>query len=588
MEDIRRLIVRAGRRLGFNEFIGRLHLVAVVIAAVALVVVLAQKVTPVLREALAWSWFGAVLAALTLAAAAIWWMQRRPSPLHVAIEVDDRLGLREKLSTAMLCRGREDPFAQAAIDDAINVARKPQTREEVDRKFAVRPPERWWVSPSIVIVAALVGIFAPNGDLFAGDETALTPEQEKEIVELETEVEEAIREVAEELNRDPKEIADMLAEASRENPEDAEIRDPEEVRRDAFRKMSALQDELKKAEAEKSEMLRELSSKLSMLRPEEGPGSELSKSLANGDFQGAQKALEKLKADLENGNLTEDQKEQAAAQLEQLAEQLDKLAQQNQALENMLKQAGIDPAAANDPQALQQAIENAQNLSPAEKQQMQQAAQAMAQANQMMQGMSQSAQSMAAQMGMNGQLGAQGAQSMSSQLSQLEMMQAQMQSMNAKLAGLAGQCNKIGQGMGACQGQGQGIGQNQAMASWMQQMQQGGRGPGMGNRGQGAGGRATRFGTQMTLSPDQVPVENQGGPIIGESFIEGEQIIRGESAETFKELVSGGRSRADEELNENLIPAQYKEAIQHYFGELEAKAQTAEVEVPAEPTGDDG
>jgi hypothetical protein len=38
---------------------------------------------------------------------------------QLALEVDTQLNLREKLSTALHCRHRDDPFAQAAVEDAI-------------------------------------------------------------------------------------------------------------------------------------------------------------------------------------------------------------------------------------------------------------------------------------------------------------------------------------------------------------------------------------------------------------------------------------------------------------------------------------
>lgn len=589
MEDIRTVLNHAARRLGLKGLVDRLHVVAIIAVGLALVLVLLGKALPPVNASINWALLAPALALLALAGAIAWWAPRRPSPIHVAVEVDQRLELKEKLSTAMLCRGREDAFAQAAIDDAIAVARRPETKQNVRRRFAVSAPRGWWISPVLLAATVLAGFTIPAGDWFAREETKLSIEERERIEQIREQYEAAIKEAAEKVGQDPKELKEMLAEADPKMGEPEAIKAPEEFQREAFKKLSALGEELRKqTETEQARSLEALQSKLSQLNPaaDSGPAGELSKALSQGDFSAAKKALEQLQQQMKEGELPAEQKQA----LEQLAEQLQKLAQNQDALKEQLQQAGVDPAALNDPQALQQAIENAANLTQEQKEQLAQACQAAQQAAQAMQSMAGACQGMAGMPGMQGMQGMagmegmQGAGQMGDQLSQLEMAAQQLANVNAAMQNLAGQCQGLGQGLGQCQGQGQGISQAMAQMQWMQNLQ-GGRGPGMGNRGQGAGGSGARLATPMSMLDQKEKVfTDPNSQIIGTTFIEGKQVIKGESQVRFAELVRAASSRAQEDVEENLLPVQYEKAMKTYFGEMQKRAEIVrEQQQPAEP-----
>jgi len=266
--------------------------------------------------------------------------------------------------------------------------------------------------------------------------------------------------------------------------------------------------------------------------------------------------------------------------LQKLAEQMDQLAKQSKALEGALKQAGMDPNLANNPAALKQALQDAQNLTPAQKQQLQQMAQAMARAGKMMQNMSGAMKQMAQGMPGGQQPGRMpGAGKMGDQLSQMEMMQQQMNSLQQTIAGIQGQCKGLGQGMGMANKPG--LGQGQAMAQWQAMMEQMGPGNkgGMVRHGRGNGGRASRLATKGSTTPDKVNVERQQGPIIGETYIESDGQIRGESRAAFLKQVETASNRSRQELENNKIGVQYEDAVKHFFGELEALAKTTNAEV---------
>lgn len=594
MEDIRTLLSRAGRRLGLVAFLERLHWVALGVASLAMLIVVISKLTPDVSGAVNWVWMGPAMCAMTLVGAWTWWMTRRPSSLQVAVQVDDRLELREKLSTAMLCRGREDAFAQAAIDDAIGVARDAKTRERVTRKFVVAPPPNWWMSPAIVMLAIMATLWVPQFDLFADEpeEDKVAMVDEETIESIEAQVEESMQKVAEELGTTKEELEEALGNLGDEmNPEDRDPMTPDEAKRDAFKKLTAMQDKLRDANEAKAQTMDAMLDKLRQLElgGMDGPAADMGKALAEGDFDAAKQALEQIQNDIENGDMNEEDKQKLAEQMANLAEQLDQLSKNNAAMAEALKKAGMDPNLANmDKDAIKEALENAQNLTEQQRQQLQQMANAMQQANQNMQQMAAAAQQMAAgQAGEMGAQGAQGMQAMAGELSEMEMMSAEMASANATMSSLAGQCQGMGQGQGICQGNGQGnLANGAASMAWMQTNVGNGKGAGMGQRGQGAGGRGSRVPTKVSFRAEKEDVHTQGGPSIGSRFVEGETFIVGESNAEFTQQIQAQSSRAQDELTDNRIPARYRGVVQHYFGELDSfvKSVQSNVETPSETT----
>jgi hypothetical protein len=256
-----------------------------------------------------------------------------------------------------------------------------------------------------------------------------------------------------------------------------------------------------------------------------------------------------------------------------MAEQLDKLAQQQQKLEEALKQAGMDPNLAQNPQALQQAIQNNQNLNQQQKQQLQQMAQAQQAACKACQGMGQACQQMAqaCKGGQMGQMG-EGAGKMAQQLGDMEMLQQLLQQAQAA----ANQCQ------GQCQGLGQGLNMQQAMDQWMQ------CNGGMGNRGQGQGGKAPIAPTPTGTKIEQAKVNTVEGDIIARQLFEGPQ-IRGDSKVKLIKVIEEARKGFDEGQTEEQVHIKYRDPQMHYFGELEkitkAKdAAAAEKSPEATPT----
>jgi hypothetical protein len=560
MNEIRALLRLARTRLEMSIFVGVAHGVTIVLAAVALALALADRLPG--EAFVAWAWIVPALLVVGGIVSFALWHRRRLSEIQVAVAVDDRLDLREKLSTALHCHGRDDPFAQAAVQDAVHSARDPRSRETVRRRFAVAAPTRWWISPLILVVTFGV-LLAPQADLFAQADA----EEEKRFDEAQVKAKESLEVVIKAVEDKPllkQELDGLVDDMATQQDRPAALAKPEQVKRDALKKVTELNkkldDILNGEKGKTAKAIEDMMSKLEAM--ESGPAKELSDALTEGDFSKAKKALEQMLEDLQNGAMNEAQKQQLAEQLQQLGEQMAKLAEQQQALEQALKQAGLNPQLANNPQALQQALQQAQNLNPQQKQQLQQMIQAQQAAQQMAKGLAGACQNMG-QMMQQGQMGqGQGQGQMMQQLNQLEQMQQLLQQAQAAA--------------NQCQGQGQGLGQGMSMAQAMQMWMQGG---GMGYRGQGSGGKApnspTPFGKKLQKA-DAPVVE---GEIIASMLIDGTP-IRGESKAKLRKVIESGATGYDEAITEDPLPRRYHEAQKHYFGELQrqVEAKLAEVE----------
>src|SRR3954453_1510557 len=95
---------------------GSVFLVGAVWVAV-IVNILFQKYPP---RPMLWL-YGA--SAATVLAALIYAVTKRPGAREAAVAIDQKLGLKEKISTALFIRPDKDPFAQAAVRDAEETAR---------------------------------------------------------------------------------------------------------------------------------------------------------------------------------------------------------------------------------------------------------------------------------------------------------------------------------------------------------------------------------------------------------------------------------------------------------------------------------
>lgn len=583
MQEIDRVLKAASWRL----FIIDVFRTAVVTASFTLAALFALRaVEKLFPLSLNWSRLFLIAVASAAFVAVLWAFLRRHRGLRLAREVDERAGLRESISTALIVAGEEDGWSRLVVETARERARRVIVRDAIP----IEAP-RLWQAP-LALAAAMVCVWwLPRYDvtgLIAHKEAEEQKTHEVQRVMAEIKVDEA---KLDELMRRAGVEPGQGDEPQQAEPKSVDPKQVDEIKREALRKLTNLSDQIQaKQESDQARALEAMQNQMRQLKtPGEGPLSEFSRSLARGNFADAKEQLETVAQQIAEGSMSESDRAKAQEQIENLKEQLEKLAQNTEQLQQALQEAGLSPEqaqqlakAASDPQAMEQALQKMEGLSDQQKQQLQQMAQAQSQAcescNGMAGAMGQMAQAMS-QEGQQGQQTSQGANAMSDQLGQLEMAQQEMQNLQSAAAECQSQINKLGQSMceggqpGQCFGDGQGAQGKWSEGSSMSQ------GSGSGGPGQGSGGAMDEQQTDFALERVKQQVENQGGPIIGQTIVYGAQ-VRGESKAEFRQAVAAARVEAANALEQKAVPRKYQSNIQRYFGRL---PNIAEKPAPVEP-----
>ncbi|MEM8756536.1 MAG: hypothetical protein AAGF47_01985 [Planctomycetota bacterium] len=585
MEPIRTLI----RRAWWRVFASRSLAAGTAGLTIALAALLLWRLLSTLMVSPAtlagwWLAYGvaAVLGVLGGLSWAAWRVQRGAAMARL---VDDRAGLRESLSTALCVEDQPDAWSRAAVEQAGRTA----AGVDLTQALPIEPP-RHWAAPVAAVIVAAGAILLPAPDvagwLSAADGSDTVADAD-EATEVRAEVDQAradLEALADRVGLDVEfgddETGDPLA-----APEEMTA---ERIRSAAVKELTNLTDQLNQQMDAPEQQTREaLERSLRRLRqPGPGPAEEMARAMARGEFGKAQDALSQLRQQLRSGEMSEEQREQLENQLGNLSQQLEQIAQQQQAAERALEQAGMSAeqarqlaqAASTDPQALQEAIDQMQNLSEAQKQQLMQqamaAAQAAQQSGQMAQAMAQMAQGMS-QSGDPSQMQA-GADALSGQLSQMEMLSGDMAAMQAMMNQAQQTAFQLGQGMGQGAGMGemQGFGQGEGTGQWSAgDTSRQGQGSGGAGQGHGASpeGRETSFRTTAARSA----VRTTDGPIIGSRLVyEGQ--VRGESSAEFSAAAQAASSEAADAVESMRVPRAYEAAVMRYFGALERRADNAE------------
>lgn len=350
MSLLEQQVGRARRRLtaiAFVEHLSRGLLVAGGLwAAGVLVVRLAAWDVPLWRG----GWMAIAAAAIFALAAALW---RRPGPLGAAIVLDAAAGLKERLSTALVVQRSADAFAQAAVSDAERAA----GRVHVPTHIRYRVPTLWPWSLATVGAAVLLAAFLPPLGVFGSERQAgpsVSPaEIEAEQRAIQTELDRQL-DALQELARDNPNLKDAAEALTPLDPAPTPHLTPEDLRREAVKRLDAagdkLRQELAAAEGSPAEPMRRMLEGLSAKEGEQA-GAKLSRALAEGDFDAAQGALAELQAQME-GLDAQAGDPAAQRQLGELRSQLDELAKQIEGLDNTL--------------AMQKELENKAGLSEAQ------------------------------------------------------------------------------------------------------------------------------------------------------------------------------------------------------------------------------
>lgn len=575
MEEIRRVVKQAGTRLVVIAFFRLLvtFSVAAVIGLFAALVV--QRLF-----GLSWPWglifecTGGAVAVAALVAA----VGGRKDALGVARELDDRAGLRESLSTAMYVSRAKDAWSEVVVETARERAKKVQVRAAVP----IEAPRMWPLALGSVGALVLAWFVLPTWDIMKILEKEKTAQkQEAELVAARTDVEEMNKKIDALLEKAKVEMKDEKPDAAAEEAAKAEkLKNPEEVRRAAVKRLSEVADRLNQMkDSEKAQQMDALKDQLRQLKQsQDGPMQEFQRQLARGNFDKAKEELDKLSKEMSEGKLSEEDAAKAKKQMEDLAKQLEKIAEEKKQLQEAMEKQGLSKeeakdlmkkASSGDPKDLQKALEAMKQLSPEQKEQLMKQAMAQMKAAQQMSKMSENAKKMGEGMKSQqmDQKGSEGMDGMQGELSSAEQMQGEMEAAQAAMDEVKGKMAALGQMMGEG---GDGDSDMRGIGQWSEGNQKN-RGQGTGGPGHGLGASPEASPTDYAVKKDKANVNTQNGPIIGSRLVYGEQ-IRGESRAAFADAVAASDAAASDAIQTMQVPRAYHGAVKSYFGTLTDKA----------------
>ena len=509
------------------------------------------------------------LAMLVAAATAVAWFLAQLHPpinaLRAAVEADERLGLEGRLASALALESRSDAFAQAAVQDAERAARDPALRAMVRRVFALRWPRS---TPWIPVVAAVlllcawlqpVRVAAPV--VSAGIEASVTPaEQQARADAAEASVAKALDTISD--NPEAREqLKDMLAQMEQPPAGELSERDATAREADAAGRAAALEERLGRAlDSESSQQADRLKDMLASLPEMEGSAKPLSEALKSGDLQEAMKQLEQLAKQAEGSDAK--QAAEAKQALSQMSNALQQLAANQRGAMQALKEAGMDPALASNPQQAQQAIEQNQQLTPQQKQALQKKMQASQKAAEQCKNLGNSMQP-------SGKPGSMGeAQKQLSRAASSQAMQRALQ-----------------KAMGECKG-----GSSMGWSMPWEVAKSGGSGAGNGGKGgqkAGKGGAPNIKGSTEALKDGQLAEKQESagdgdplGDAVARDFVRGQGAAPvGASSPQLKAVAARVEAGLEEGTEEDPVPGRLKAAHKRYFEQWKKQLD------PSKPAG---
>jgi hypothetical protein len=573
-------------------------------------------------------WIYAGIAA-TVIAALIDAISKRPDAQQAAAAIDQKLGLKEKISTALYVRRSDDPFAKAALRDAEETASIVSLN--LGKHFPLSFPKPAYITIALLIAVGLSYRLIDPMDLFSRREKQQQQiEQQAKVDSAKKQVQNALATVEAMPKIAANDEAIRLAKTDLQAALNQPITDPEKVNRTAEKAMQDVNEALKQ-QIKNSSQYAEAQNEMKMLRsmqapaPGQGPVSDAHRAIVKGNFTEAIDDLTKVAENFDK--MDKSQQAQAAQQMKQLAQQLQQMASnpsQQQKIQQQLQQMGMNQqqaqqaqqlmqqAAQGDKQAQQQlqqmAQQQAQQMNngqgPTQQQQQQiqqmmQQMQAMAATQQQAAQMSQSAQQMAQSMQQQaqqqqtrqqtGQPPHEGnlpmPQAMNAMQQQLQQMQAAAQDAQqiaaAQSAAAAAQSdaqqgmsgNAPGQGQNGQNGNnGNGNNNNAGNGGGKWNGQAGPAGPNQG--GQGAGDRTYKQEAPYTVKPEISPSQDDpNGRILASNYIKDNKPNKGNSTASLQDVAKSALNDPTDEIDQERVSRQAQGAVKKYFGSMEDQPQ---------------
>lgn len=565
MNSIERLSRQARRRLAFTCFLQKFPYCFAGYFALAALAIGISKVWAIPVDGKVWLATWVTVASLaTLIHSVILVKWNTPSVLESAIEIDRRFDLRERLSSALSLSPDQlqSPLAMALQSDAQRQAERIDIRD----RFEVRI-SKWGLLPLVPILALTAMLWLPDAKekatLAENTNKQLTVQQMKNSTQPLLEQIRKKREEAE--DKGLKETAELFKQL--EGQLEKLQKDGKLEKAEALSKFNDLKKQLeeRRKEVGGGENLQKNLEKLKDLS--DGPAEKMAKAMEQADFDMAKQEMERLKEQLQKGELSEEQKQQLSKQLEQMEKALNDAAKANEQNKKELQQK-IDAAKqAGDMQQAAEAQKELDNLNSmtSQMEKLQDIANKMSQAKESLQKGDQQAASeqlqelseefgeMAEQMEENEQLE-----------EMLEELDQSKESMNCE------QCQ--GKGCSKCKSQNSGNKSNQqgkGKGKSTQGDKAAGKGKGEGNglgEGEGEGDRPEKETDTATFDSQIRDKMRKGETTFGGKV--GGANRKGVSKEEVQDAIVNQQLEDPDALESEILPRSRREQTREYFNDL--------------------
>jgi hypothetical protein len=324
---------------------------------------------------LRWAVLGGT-AALAVALAVAWTIRKTPSAETVALEIDARFGLKERVTTvvALPAELRATSAGQAILADA-----EAQVGElKIGERFPVRPSHKAWFVPGLsAAILAVVLWWNPeafglteesgNGPGKSGELGQIAegqkPKKTAPTVRPRTPEELARQDKSPEL----KELEAKLREfQNKYKPDEDKYANSPERQREKLTDVAKLEEETKKFVEDKANKLEQMQDKFNELEKlskdkdfEDGPAKPIADALAKNDLKKAQEEVDELKKKLKDKDKkpTKEQTEKLEKQLDKMKDELQRLARDDERKKELEKKIDQAKKAGQDAESLERELE---------------------------------------------------------------------------------------------------------------------------------------------------------------------------------------------------------------------------------------
>lgn len=358
MTAVHQLVERARRRLQVSESLAVAAMALPVAGWAMLAWILVSRLFFQGRVAAPMSSLTTVMALGAVVFAAycslLFWIRGWPTRASAAAQLDERLQLSSRMTTALSVETRSDEFAKAAVADANRVALEFKNTQMLSRAFAFHFGAEWRMSAVTATLVAGAWLFMPHWNSLAGNKDAQFPQDTvslEKALAAEQKLSDAMQSAMQVAALDES-IAKTL-ESSREvlDQSHQQAATPNEREARAFQQQALLAAALEKAtQSETLASNESLKDALSELALEQGEERDLMAALKRGDFEAAAKEAQKLADKTKSANAAEAASAKQA--LEKVAAALNKqgavqAAKANQNASNANQKSGQKSSAAS-------------------------------------------------------------------------------------------------------------------------------------------------------------------------------------------------------------------------------------------------